>query len=154
MRNTTTGISYENYIKRLLETHTQYRVRCGVSIGKKRNDDDHKVDMVLNEKELVSLKYQKTKGTAEEKIPFEVIKLQHAIDDYGYKNATIVLAGEDDAWTLKEAYLRGEYINRIDSPDVRLISHEQFLQEYIGKDFVEVTRKTVNGKEISKWFSM
>ena len=42
---------------------------------------------------LISLKYQKVEGTAEEKIPYECYKLQDAIDTYGYDSAIIVLIG-------------------------------------------------------------
>lgn len=152
MRNTTTGISYEDRIKYLLEHHTDYRVRARYNIGKKRNGGNHIVDILLNEKELVSLKYQKTTGTAEEKIPFEIIKLQQAIDDYSYQNGTIVLAGNDDAWTLKDYYLTGDFMKYMNCPDVRVISHEQFLNEYIGEDFVEVKTNTINEHNFSEWF--
>lgn len=152
LRNTTTGISYEDRIKQLLEQNTNHRVRIRQNIGKKRNGGNHIVDIVLNEKELVSLKYQKTTGTAEEKIPFEVIKLQQAIDDYHFVNATIVLAGNDKAWTLKDYYLSGDFKKYMNCPDVRVISHEEFLNEYIGEGFVEVTNKTINQENFSEWF--
>ena len=60
-------------------------------VGTKRNGGKHYCDIVLNEDELISLKYQRVQGTAEEKT-FEFMKLQHAIDDHGYKSATIVEA--------------------------------------------------------------
>lgn len=154
MRNTTTGISYEDRIKYLLEHHTDYRIRVRHNIGKKRNGGNHIVDILLNEKELISLKYQKTTGTAEEKIPGEIVKLQQAIDDYSYESATIVLAGDDDAWTLKDYYLTGDLMNYMNCPNVRIISHEQFLNEYIGKDFIEVERNIINEKNFSEWFSI
>jgi len=152
MRNTTTGTSYEDRIKYLLGAHTSYRVRARWNIGKKRNGGKHIVDILLNEEELISLKYQKTTGTAEEKIPFEIIKLQQAIDDYSYKSATIVLAGEDDAWTLKNYYLTSDFMKYMNCPNVRIISHEQFLDEYISKDFVEVKTNSINEDNFSEWF--
>jgi len=154
LRNTTTGISYEDRIKNLIETHTNHRVRARFNIGKKRNGGKHIVDILLNEKELISLKYQKTTGTAEEKIPFEVIKLQQAIDDYDYTKATIVLAGDDDAWSLKDYYLSGDFMKYMNCKDVRVINHEQFLNEYIGDSFVEVTNNTINEENFSEWFSI
>ena len=81
---------------------------------------------------LVSLKYQKVEGTAEEKIPFECDKLQDAIDTYGYESAIIVLCG-NDGWTLKEHYLSDKFTNRLKliAKDVTIMTEEQFLEEYI-----------------------
>ncbi len=48
---------------------------------------------------------QITGGTAEEKVPFEVIKLIHAMDtDTRYKKAWIVLGGKGFTPGLKEFY--------------------------------------------------
>ena len=100
---------------------------------KKRNGGKHKLDILLNGNELISLKYQRVLGTAEEKIPFEFMKLQHAIDDYGYKSATIVVAGPDKAWKWKDYYLSEDFCAKMKSiyPDVRIINHDQFVQEYL-----------------------
>jgi hypothetical protein len=132
-RDTTTGKSYEDVVEELLLEHTNHKVESQVNIGTKRNGGRHYVDILLNEIELVSLKYQRVQGTAEEKIPFEVMKLQHAVNDHGYKSAVIVLAGPDKAWKWKEYYLSDEFqtdMKRI-YPDVRIISHEQFVGEYL-----------------------
>jgi len=61
------------------------------------------------------------------------MKLQHAIDDYGYKSATIVVAGPDKAWKWKEYYLSEEFCAKMKFiyPDVRIINHNQFVQEYL-----------------------
>ena len=103
------------------------------SARQKRNGGKHKLDILLNGDELISLKYQRVQGTAEEKIPFEFMKLQHAIDDYGYKSATIVVAGPDKAWKWKDYYLSDDFCAKMKSiyPDVRIINHDQFVQEYL-----------------------
>ena len=132
-RNTTTGKSYEDVVEELLLEHTENKVESQVNGGAKRNGGKHYVDILLNGDELVSLKYQRVQGTAEEKIPFEVMKLQHAVDDHGYKSAVIVIAGPDKAWKWKEYYLGNEFqtdMKRI-YPDVRIISHQQFVEEYL-----------------------
>jgi len=102
-------------------------------VGKKRNGGKHYCDIVINSDELISLKYQRVQGTAEEKIPFEFMKLQHAIDDHGYKSATIVIAGPDKAWKWKDYYLSEDFCAKMKSiyPDVRIINHDQFVQEYL-----------------------
>jgi hypothetical protein len=132
-RDTTTGKSYEDVVEDLLLEHTNHKVESQVNIGTKRNGGRHYVDILLNEIELVSLKFQRVQGSAEEKIPFEFMKLQHAVNDHGYKSAVIVLAGPDKAWKWKEYYLSDEFqtdMMRI-YPDVRIISHEQFVGEYL-----------------------
>ena len=76
---------------------------------------------------LISLKYQGVEGTAEEKIPFEFLKLQNAIDKYGYKSAIIVLCG-DGGWTLKKTYLKDEFISKMKliCPNVTITDEENF----------------------------
>ena len=81
---------------------------------------------------LISLKYQKVEGTAEEKIPFECYKLQDAIDTYGYDSAIIVLCG-DGGWTLKEYYLSDKFTDKLKltAKDVTIMTEEKFLEEYV-----------------------
>lgn len=104
--------------------------RRQVNIGKKRNGGRHIIDLIKG-KTLISLKNQTVAGTAEEKVPFEVMKLQHAIDDYGYEDAIIVLHG-DSGWTWKDYYLSNEFQESMSVlyPKVKIMSHEQFIQEY------------------------
>ena len=132
-RDTTTGKSYEDVVEELLLEHTNHKVKTQVNVGAKRNGGRHYVDILLNDTELLSLKYQKVQGTAEEKILFEIMKLQHAVTDHGYKSAVIVIAGPDKAWKWKEYYLGDEFQSAMKKiyPDVRIISHEQFVLEYL-----------------------
>lgn len=132
-RDTTTGTNYETEVENLLEDYSEHTVESQVMVGTKRNGGKHYCDIVLNEDELISLKYQRVQGTAEEKIPFEFMKLQHAIDDHGYKSATIVVAGPDKAWKWKDYYLSDEFRGKMSSiyPNVRIINHEQFVSEYL-----------------------
>ena len=101
-RDTTTGTNYETEVENLLEEFSDHKIESQVMVGVKRNGGKHYCDIVINDDELISLKYQRVQGTAEEKIPFEFMKLQNAIDDHGYKSATIVVAGPDKAWKWKE----------------------------------------------------
>ena len=132
-RDTTTGTNYETEVENLLEDYSEHTVESQVMVGAKRNGGKHYCDIVLNGDELISLKYQRVQGTAEEKIPFEFMKLQHAIDDHGYKSATIVVAGPDKAWKWKDYYLSEEFRAKMGSiyPGVRIITHEQFVSEYL-----------------------
>ena len=76
---------------------------------------------------LLSLKYQDNGGTAEEKVPFEFMKLQDSIDNYEYDSAIIVLCG-DKGWTLKEYYLSEKFISKMKliCPDVTITDEENF----------------------------
>ena len=132
-RDTTTGTNYETEVENLLEEFSDHKVESQVMVGAKRNGGKHYCDIVINDDELISLKYQRVQGTAEEKIPFEFMKLQHAIDDHGYKSATIVVAGPDKAWKWKDYYLSNDFRAKMKSiyPDVRIINHDQFVKEYL-----------------------
>lgn len=134
-RNTTTGTTYEKEIENLLEQFTDCQFETQVNIGTKRNGGKHYIDILLQCKTLLSLKYQRVQGTAEEKVPFEVMKLQHAVDDHEYECAIIVLAGPDSAWKWKKYYLGEEFQHSMKQiyPDVRIISHEQFVEEFLSE---------------------
>lgn len=129
-RDTTTGTTYEKVVYSLIENFG-HNYKKQVMLGKKRNGKRHIVDLIIEGKTLVSLKNQKVAGTAEEKVPFEFMKLQHAIDDYGYTNAIIVLNG-DTGWTWKEYYLCKEFKKamKILYPNVEIMNHEQFISRY------------------------
>jgi len=149
-RDTTTGKVNETNIEDFLienydgDVHSQVEVGIQFGTNKKHILDILLDGEVLKKKgrkrpislhkggTLVSLKYQKVEGTAEEKIPFECDKLQDAIDTYGYESAIIVLCG-NDGWTLKEHYLSDKFTNRLKliAKDVTIMTEEQFLEEYI-----------------------
>jgi|TARA_A100001391_G_scaffold612_1_gene1067 hypothetical protein len=81
---------------------------------------------------LISLKYQKVKGTAEEKITHELDKLQDAIDKHGYKKGIVVLCG-DDGWTLKKYFLSDKYKTKMKliAPNVSITDEENFRKEVV-----------------------
>lgn len=129
-RDTQTGTQYEKFIYSLLEEKgTSFRSQ--VNIGLKRNGKRHFVDLIIDNT-LVSLKHQQVQGTAEEKIPFEFMKLQQAVDDFEYENAVIVLSG-DTGWSWKEYYLSQEFKGLMAKiyPDVSIMSHDQFSEIFI-----------------------
>ena len=151
-RDTTTGTTYEKKIASLLKECTDIDFHSQVVVGCKRNNGEHIVDLLfggevkyVKKKKrpishhkggiLVSLKYQIVQGTAEEKIPFEVMKLHHACLDHKYECAIIVLAGPDKAWKWKEYYLSAEFQCNMKQvyPTVRIISHEQFVEEFLSE---------------------
>lgn len=109
-----------------------YGFKKQVNIGRRPGGGKHIVDLVATTEEgrsfLVSLKWQQSSGTAEQKVPFEVICLVKAIKDNGvkYHRAYIVLGG--DGWKLRDFYVRGgleEYI--IGKDTVKIVTLEGFV---------------------------
>ena len=78
----------------------------------------HFVD-VIAEKDgkrfVVSLKWQQVSGTAEQKVPFEVLSLADAVTKDGFTKAYLVLAGE--GWTLRTFYTEGELASHLVAAD-------------------------------------
>lgn len=129
-----TGKQYEELIEDALINHSNYTIERQVFIGTKPNKKTrHCVDILLKEtQEVISLKFQCVAGTAEEKVPYEVLVLQNLVNKGKCKSATIVLAG--DAWTQKDWYLTEGFCSKMNCPDVRIIEHDDFLKEYTSKE--------------------
>tara|TARA_B100000965_G_scaffold363641_1_gene346579 strand:- start:810 stop:1277 length:468 start_codon:yes stop_codon:yes gene_type:complete len=147
-RDTTTGAVNELSIETFLKENQTRDVHSQVWLGYHPNGTKkHKLDILLggqvyvkeNNKlptslhkggELISLKYQGVDGTAEEKVPYEFIKLQHSIDRHNYEGAVIVLCG--DGWTLKEYYLSDNFKHHMKElyPDVEIMSEDNFRNRH------------------------
>lgn len=130
MRDTTTGISYEKYMETML-TEASIPYTKQVTVGPGRTGRNHRIDLIIGET-LVSLKYQDKSGTAEEKIPYEVMILDHLVRQFDqYNSAIIVLYGEN-GWRLKDFYLSESFQNEMNIlwPNVKIMNHEQFC-DYI-----------------------
>ena len=114
-RNTTSGKFYEDTVERAIRQSclaNQLTAKSQQIVGTTPSGGKHRVDWELvslhdpNVRGLVSCKVQITNGTAEEKIPYEVIKLIHAIEtDSRYKRAWLVLGGKGFTLGLKEFYV-------------------------------------------------
>ena len=147
-RDTTTGTTKEKKIEKFLVENTTEKVAAQVVVGVKRNGGKHYVDLLLGGETylrpktvcpiskhkggtLVSSKLQETSGTAEEKIPFEFMKLHHCIVDYDYDGAIIVLSG-DTGWDWKDYFLGKEFKDDMKKiyPDVQIMSEEEFYTRY------------------------
>src|SRR6266849_2153459 len=107
-RNTRTGSVLEAMILPALNqggyAHSTQQV-----IGRRFGGGRHIVDAIA-EKDgqgfLISLKWQQTGGTAEQKVPFEVISLADVVLTSRFAKAYLVLGGE--GWTLRDFYISGE----------------------------------------------
>ncbi len=127
-RGTRTGEVLERMVLPALE-NGGYTPRLGVNIGKRLGQGRHKLD-ILAQKDgktfLVSLKWQQVSGTAEQKIPFEVISLSYAMQDGDFSGAYLVLGG--DGWSLRDFYTSGGLDEHLTHAElVKILTLEQFV---------------------------
>ncbi|MCI0400051.1 MAG: hypothetical protein L0Y67_03950 [Gammaproteobacteria bacterium] len=129
-RNTGTGWVLESMIGPALQMGG-YKATRQKQIGPRPSGRRHVVDYLAvkgDKKLLVSLKWQQVSGTTEQKVPFEVICLVHAMkqDPNNYSMAYLVLGG--DGWSLRDFYVNGGLAEYIDYEDyVRIVTLEQFV---------------------------
>ena len=120
-RDTTTGAVLEELILPALR-HGGYTYEKQQHIGERLGGGRHIVDAVAHKDELdilVSLKWQQVSGTAEQKVPFEVICLAEAVEHGTFEKAYLVLGGE--GWKLRDFYTSGglkHHLARTDSVDI------------------------------------
>jgi hypothetical protein len=127
-RDTNTGTVLEELILTALK-RSGYIFKRHVEIGKRLSVGRHIVDLVVekeNRQILVSLKWQQVSGTAEQKVPFEIICLIDAIEKGNYEKAYLVLGGE--GWKLREFYIGGGLSSFIRNADkVHISTLENFI---------------------------
>lgn len=106
-----------------------YQYRRQANIGTRFGIGKHKVDALAakdGKKILVSLKWQENSGTAEQKVPFELISMIEAMETGQFAAAYIVLGGVK--WKFKDFFLNGglnPYVPKWNL--VTLISLEEFV---------------------------
>ena len=129
-RNTTTGAVMEAMVLPALE-RGGYKVRRGVDVGTRFGVSRHRIDVHVEDDDgriyLISLKWQQVSGTAEQKIPFEIICLADLmINDESYYKAYLALGG--NGWRYKEFYLSGKLNKYLANADmVKVLSLEDFV---------------------------
>jgi hypothetical protein len=127
-RDTSTGSVLEQMVIPALD-HGGYRCRTQVGVGVRPGGGAHKAD-VLAERDgrawIISLKWQQVSGTAEQKVPFEVICLAEAVRSGPYERAYLVLGGR--GWSLREFYI-GDGLRRYlaGTDNVSIVSLEEFI---------------------------
>ena len=111
-------------------TRGGYTCMKQVRVGTRCGGGVHKVDAVAarnDEKVLVSLKWQQTGGTAEQKVPFEVMCLADAVRAQHAARAYLVLGG--DGWTLRDYYTSGALAEHLIYANlVRVVTLEAFVR--------------------------
>jgi hypothetical protein len=108
-----------------------YSYQIQANIGQRLGCGAHKVDVVVEKngrRILISLKWQQTSGTIEQKVPFETICLAEALDR-GYDKAYVVLGGEGMRANLRQFYVGGglrPYLN-VPWDRIEIITLEGFI---------------------------
>ena len=128
-RNTRTGSVLEAMVLPAL-TNGGYRYQTQVRIGERPNGRRHFLDVLANDDDdneyLISLKWQQVSGTAEQKVPYEIICLAEAIQKGNSTKAYLVLGGS--GWSLRDYYLGGGLNRHLVHADlVILIDLENFV---------------------------
>jgi len=130
VRNTRTGGVLELMVLPTLD-QGGYSYKTQVHVGQRLGCGRHMVDAIVEKdgrKFLLSVKWQQVSGTAEQKVPFEVICLAEALESGDYEKGYLVLGGE--GWTLRDFYVSGglkKYLNNADN--VEVITLEGFVSK-------------------------
>jgi hypothetical protein len=126
--NTQTGGVLERMVLPALD-HAGYAYKTQVDVGERLGCGRHVVDAVVSKEGrqfLVSVKWQQVSGTAEQKVPFEVICLIEALGMGEYEKAYVVLGGE--GWKLRDFYTKGGLIKYLTTPErVEILTLEAFI---------------------------
>jgi len=126
--NTTTGGVLEQMILPAL-TRGGYIARSQIITGVRPGGRPHKVDAVAEksgEAIIISLKWQQSSGTAEQKVPFEVMCLADAVRANLAARAYLVLGGP--GWTLRDFFTSGALKQHLVHANlVRVVSLEEFI---------------------------
>ena len=130
-RDTTTGAVMEAMVLPALE-RGGYEYFRQVEIGERLGGGKHIVDLVAYNEAgtgyLISLKWQQTSGTAEQKVPYEAMCLiQSALEEpERYAMAYLVLGGP--AWTLRDFYTSGGLLPFLRHKDLlSIVTLEAFI---------------------------
>jgi hypothetical protein len=127
-RNTGTGAVLERMVLPALE-QGGYSYAVQFKVGDRLGGGKHIVDAIV-EKDglvfLVSLKWQQVSGTAEQKVPFEIICLLSVLESGSYTKAYLVLGGE--GWTLRTLYTTHGLSKHISYKDrIEIVTLESFV---------------------------
>jgi hypothetical protein len=135
-RDTRTGSVLESMVRPALD-RGGYKYAGPLHIGSRVGGGKHLVDLVVTsqngERLLVSMKWQQTSGTAEQKVPFEVICLMEAVSASSgeFARAYLVLGG--GGWKLRPFYVSGSL--------KKYVAYEGLVQILSLEDFVAKANK-------------
>ena len=126
--NTNTGGVLEAMVLPAL-SNGGYVFKTQVHIGKRLGVGKHLIDVIAmkdGRSILVSMKWQQVSGTAEQKVPYEVICLMEALESHEFSKAYLVLGG--DKWSLRDMYIAGGLLKFLAHQDqVEILTLESFV---------------------------
>ncbi len=129
--NTTTGKVLEEMIEPVLR-RAGYHYVAQYPVGQRPDGKPYRADLVILEPRriVISLKWQQVGGTAEEKVPFELMTLAYLVHQGKCEKAYLVLGGTGWSPRLREFYLRGGVRQFFVLPsEVELVSLEDFVAQ-------------------------
>jgi len=107
-----------------------YKFKQQHLVGERLGGRKHRLDVLAKRKDktfMISLKWQQVGGTAEQKVPFEVMCLAEAVRNASATRAYLVLGG--DGWTLRDYYTSGALREHLIHADlVRVVTLEAFIR--------------------------
>jgi hypothetical protein len=127
-RDTRTGSVLEALILPVLDA-SDYPYRTQVDIATRPGGGRHRIDAVIQTTSgdvLLSVKWQQVSGTAEQKVPFEVMCLADTIRSGSFRKAYLVLGG--NGWKLRDFFTGGgldEHL--VHSKLVSIVTLETFI---------------------------
>ena len=127
-RNTRTGVVLERMVLPALD-QGGYSYKIQTRLGQRFGISSHVVDAVAEKdgrQVLISVKWQQVSGTAEQKVPFEIMCLLEAIESGPYEKAYLVLGGE--GWKFRSFYTSGGLLKYLTYSDrVEIVTLEGFV---------------------------
>lgn len=128
-RNTNTGGVLEAMVLPALD-RGNYTYEKQVLVGERCGGGTHKVDALAHsgkDRILVSMKWQQVGGTAEQKVPFEVMCLADAVRAGHAERAYLVLGG--DGWSLRDYFTSGALAEHlVHAEHVKVVTLEAFVR--------------------------
>lgn len=107
-----------------------YSYQTQAVVGIRPGGRKHKLDVLAEragERIMISMKWQQTSGTAEQKVPFEVMCLADAVRGGEAARAYLVLGG--DGWTLRDYFTSGALKDHlVHSSHVQVVTLEAFVR--------------------------
>jgi PD-(D/E)XK nuclease superfamily domain len=127
-RDTSTGWVLEQMVLPALHLGG-YACQVQVNVGQRLGYGRHIVDAIVEKDDariLLSVKWQQTSGTAEQKVPYEVMCLADSLRRGGFAKAYLVLGGE--GWKLRSFFTSAELATHlVAARDVQVVTFETFI---------------------------
>jgi hypothetical protein len=141
-RDTGTGAAFKNVVEGILHSIASRQnmvIQRGITVGLKPNGQPNRFDFSISRdtnhdiRGLVSCRSQSTSGSAEEKIPFEVVRMIQTMSlDSRYRRGWIILGGNGWSSDLLDFYVHdlSEFIPQMKNK-IKILRTDQLLSTSI-----------------------